>query len=56
MLVSNYSVDTNDGTGKEVEGSSTGSVEYKIPTYASEEGRGTQLYYMTDMRTTPTLK
>jgi len=49
-------VNTNDGTGKEVEGSSTGSVEYKIPTYASEEGRGIQLYYMTEIHTTPTLK
>jgi len=42
----------------QVEGSSTGSVEYKIPTYASEEGRGTQLYYMTEILvcTAPTLK
>jgi hypothetical protein len=39
-----------------MEGSSIGSAEYKIPTYASEEGRGTQLYYMTEICTTPTLK
>jgi len=34
FTASNYSVNTNDDTGKKVEGSSTGCVEYKIPTYA----------------------
>jgi hypothetical protein len=35
-----------------VEGSSISSVECKIPASASEEGRGTQQYFMTEICTT----